>query len=59
VEKLVRGELRIGMGSSQNRYELMPANYAPLAFHVGAVVSAIAWAAGIVAAFLLWRRKRD
>jgi hypothetical protein len=35
-------------GSSQNRYELMPANYspehAPLAFHV--------------AALLLWRRER-
>jgi hypothetical protein len=63
-------------GSSQNRYELVPANYAlravalglgkhrlrleyaPAAFHVGAVVSALAWAAWIVAALLLWRRER-
>jgi hypothetical protein len=63
-------------GSSQRRYQLMPADYAlravaldrgkhrlrleyaPLAFRVGAVVSAIAWAAWIAAAFLLWRRER-
>jgi len=63
-------------GSSQNRYELVPANYAlravalglgkhrlrleyaPVAFHVGAVVSALAWTAWIVAALLLWRRER-
>ncbi len=63
-------------GSSQNRYELMPANYAlravaldrgkhrlrleyaPRAFHVGAIVSVMAWATWIVAAILLWRRER-
>lgn len=63
-------------GSSQNRYDLMPANYvlravaldrgkhrlrleyAPHAFYAGAVVSAMAWAAWIVAVFLLWRRER-
>ena len=63
-------------GSSQNRYELMPANYAlravalgagkhrlrleyaPGGFAVGAVVSAMAWAAWVVAAVLLWRRER-
>jgi hypothetical protein len=63
-------------GSSQNSYELMPANYAlravalglgrhrlrleyaPVAFYAGAVVSALAWAAWIAAAFLLWRRKK-
>ena len=63
-------------GSSQDRYELMPANYAlravplergkhrlrleyaPRAFRVGAAVSATAWAAWILAAFLLWRRER-
>jgi uncharacterized membrane protein YfhO len=32
--------------------------YAPLAFHAGAVVSVMAWAAWIVAAVLLWRRER-
>jgi hypothetical protein len=32
--------------------------YAPRAFHVGAVVSAVAWATWIVAAVLLWRRER-
>jgi len=32
--------------------------YAPLAFHVGAIVSAMAWATWIVAAILLWRRER-
>jgi hypothetical protein len=32
--------------------------YAPLAFHVGAIVSVMAWAAWIVAAVLLWRRQR-
>jgi hypothetical protein len=63
-------------GSSQNGYELMPANYAlravalgagkhrlrleyaPLAFHVGAIVSVMAWATWLVAAVLLWRRER-
>jgi hypothetical protein len=63
-------------GSSQNRYDLVPANYAlravalglgkhrlrleyaPIAFHVGAVVSALAWTAWIAAALLLWRRER-
>ena len=63
-------------GSSQQRYELMPANYAlravalgagkdrlrleyaPRAFSVGAVVSAMAWAAWLAAAVLLWRRER-
>ncbi len=63
-------------GSSQNRYDLVPGNYAlravalgvgkhrlrleyaPVAFYVGAVVSALAWTAWIVAAFLLWRRER-
>jgi hypothetical protein len=63
-------------GSSQNRYELVPANYAlravaldrgkhrlrleyaPRAFHLGAVVSAVAWTAWILVAFLLWRRER-
>ncbi|MGH8704126.1 MAG: hypothetical protein ACREUO_01775, partial [Burkholderiales bacterium] len=62
-------------GSSQNSYELMPANYAlraialdrgkhrlrleyaPLAFHVGAVASAMAWVAWIIAVFFLWRRQ--
>jgi len=32
--------------------------YAPRAFRVGAAVSATAWAAWILAAFLLWRRER-
>jgi hypothetical protein len=32
--------------------------YAPLAFHVGAIVSVMAWATWIVAAVLLWRRER-
>ena len=32
--------------------------YAPLAFHLGAIVSVMAWAAWIVAAVLLWRRER-
>ena len=32
--------------------------YAPRAFHVGAVVSAVAWATWIAAAVLLWRRER-
>ena len=32
--------------------------YAPLAFHAGAVVSVMAWAAWIAAAVLLWRRER-
>jgi uncharacterized membrane protein YfhO len=62
-------------GSSQTRYEIMPANYvlrgvaldrgkhrlrleyAPAAFALGAVVSAIAWAAWLLAVFVLWRRK--
>jgi hypothetical protein len=63
-------------GSSQTRYEIMPANYvlrgvalergrhrlrleyAPGAFPLGAVVSAMAWAAWLLAAWLLWRRER-
>ena len=63
-------------GSSQKRYELMPANYAlravaleqgkhrlrleyaPPAFRVGAVVSAVAWAGWILAVFAFWRRQR-
>ena len=62
-------------GSSQNHYQLMPADYAlravaldrgkhrlrleyaPLAFRVGAVVSALAWIAWISVAVLLWRRE--
>jgi hypothetical protein len=62
-------------GSSQTRYEIMPANYvlrgvaldrgkhrlrleyAPAAFALSAVVSAIAWAAWLLAVFVLWRRK--
>ncbi len=32
--------------------------YAPLAFHLGAIVSVMAWAAWIAAAVLLWRRER-
>jgi hypothetical protein len=42
----------LGVGKHRLRLE-----YAPVAFHVGAVVSALAWAAWIVAVFLLWRRK--
>jgi hypothetical protein len=63
-------------GSSQNGYELMPANYAlravalgagkhrlrleyaPRGFHLWAAVSAIAWAAWVAAAALLWPRER-
>ncbi len=63
-------------GSSQTRYEIMPANYvlrgvalergrhrlrleyAPGAFPLGAVVSAMAWAGWLLAAWLLWRRER-
>jgi uncharacterized membrane protein YfhO len=63
-------------GSSQQRYELQPANYAlravaldrgkhrlrveyaPPAFPLGAAVSALAWAAWLAAAVLLWRRER-
>jgi len=32
--------------------------YAPLAFHLGAIVSVMAWAAWVAAAVLLWRRER-
>jgi hypothetical protein len=32
--------------------------YAPGAFPLGAVVSAMAWAAWLLAAWLLWRRER-
>jgi hypothetical protein len=63
-------------GSSQSRYEIMPANYvlrgvalergrhrlrleyAPFAFPLGAVVSALAWAGWLLAVALLWRRER-
>jgi hypothetical protein len=63
-------------GSTQNRYELMPANYAlravplergkhrlrleyaPGTWRVGAVISAAAWVAWILAALLLWRCER-
>ena len=64
-------------GSSQTRYEVMPANYvlrgvalergkhslrleyAPAAFPLGAAVSTVAWAAWLLAVFLLWRRDRE
>ena len=42
-----------GRGKHRLRLE-----YAPLAFHVGAIVSVMAWATWIVAAVLLWRRVR-
>jgi hypothetical protein len=63
-------------GSSQDSYELLPANYAlrglalaagkhrlrveyaPTALYAGALVSALAWIAWIVAGFVLLRRKR-
>ena len=63
-------------GSSQDSYELLPANYAlrglalaagkhrlrleyaPTALYAGALISALAWIAWIVAGFALLRRKR-
>jgi len=42
-----------GRGKHRLRLE-----YAPLAFHVGAIVSVMAWATWIVAAVVLWRRER-
>ena len=62
-------------GSSQARYEIMPANYvlrgvaldrgkhrlrleyAPPAYLLGAVVSAMAWIGWLAALFVLWRRE--
>jgi len=45
----------VALGRGKHRLRL---EYAPLAFHVGAIVSVMAWATWIVAAVLLWRHER-
>jgi hypothetical protein len=46
----------VALGRGKHRLRL---EYAPWAFRVGTVVSALAWMAWLVAAFLLWRRGRE